>query len=79
MNLETKITIYKFTPQLFTLTLHKATETSEGGCIGFRGAYLSQAFQSRYLLADVSVKRLFLPVVMKVYDYIIRYKYAGLG
>ncbi len=22
MNLETKITIYKFTPQLFTLTLH---------------------------------------------------------
>ena len=23
MNLETKITIYKFTPQLFTLTLYK--------------------------------------------------------
>jgi len=26
MNLETKITIYKFTPQLFTLTLYKHCE-----------------------------------------------------
>ncbi len=27
MNLETKITIYKFTPQVFTLTPEKVTET----------------------------------------------------
>ena len=29
MNLETKITIYKFTPQLFTLT-HASEETGSG-------------------------------------------------
>ena len=26
MNLETKITIYKFTPQVFTLTLHQSRQ-----------------------------------------------------
>ena len=31
MNLETKITIYKFTPQLFTLTQnHPVRESAEG-------------------------------------------------
>ena len=29
MNLETKITIYKFTPQLFTLTPENSPEESE--------------------------------------------------
>ena len=30
MNLETKITIYKFTPQLFTLTLRRGSGFGEG-------------------------------------------------
>ena len=59
--------------------IHKTAETSESGCISFRGTYLPQAFQSRYLLSDVSIKRQFLPVVMKAHDYIIRNKCAGLG
>jgi len=31
MNLETKITIYKFTPQLFTLTLQRLVEIKQAG------------------------------------------------
>ena len=38
MNLETKITIYKFTPQLFTLTQEKELQVS--GFSGQRKAYL---------------------------------------
>ena len=60
------------------LVIHKTVETSKGSCISFRGAYFPQAFQSRYLPGDVSVERQFLPVFMKAYDYIIRYKYARL-
>ena len=32
MNLETKITIYKFTPQLFTLTPYLCSTDSENRC-----------------------------------------------
>ena len=32
MNLETKITIYKFTPQLFTLTLNDLYDNSKKNC-----------------------------------------------
>nr|WP_260395520.1 hypothetical protein [Phocaeicola sartorii] len=57
----------------------KPLKLLRGSYIGFRGAYLPQAFQSCYLLADASVKRQILLVFMKEYDYIIRYKCAGLG
>ena len=33
MNLETKITIYKFTPQVFTVTLNHETETIQTAII----------------------------------------------
>ena len=32
MNLETKITIYKFTPQVFTLTLKKFNKVKVSSC-----------------------------------------------
>ena len=35
MNLETKITIYKFTPQLFTLTLRFPRNCPEGSAMSF--------------------------------------------
>lgn len=61
------------------LVIYKAAETSECHRVGFRCAYLSQAFQSGYLLANIVVKRLPLFVSLKMQDYIIRHKYAGLG
>ena len=35
MNLETKITIYKFTPQVFTLTRFLPVQTGENLCISY--------------------------------------------
>ena len=35
MNLETKITIYKFTPQLFTLTRYPAAQFKNGSVLKF--------------------------------------------
>ena len=35
MNLETKITIYKFTPQVFTLTQHPATKVESKGFLHY--------------------------------------------
>ena len=34
MNLETKITIYKFTPQLFTLTLENGSDSTDPENLG---------------------------------------------
>ena len=61
------------------IVIHKTVETSQCRCIGFRCAYLSQAFQSCYLLADVGIERLLLPVVLKAHNYIIRHKRTRLG
>ena len=52
MNLETKITIYKFTPQVFTLTLEKGsggrfslkTWGNPKSCFGFKRKLIKVAF-----------------------------------
>ena len=47
MNLETKITIYKFTPQLFTLTPHGETDVMPlQGTLGEKKAAAFFAFQT---------------------------------
>ena len=43
MNLETKITIYKFTPQVFTLTRLK-TWGNPKSCFGFKRKLIKVAF-----------------------------------
>lgn len=54
MNLETKITIYKFTPQLFTLTLENGSVLKFGpltqNCKRLRDSILSPIFHS-YIFA----------------------------
>ena len=44
MNLETKITIYKFTPQLFTLTPHNGSSEMYGNFLSIKTFLRLRAF-----------------------------------
>ena len=54
MNLETKITIYKFTPQVFTLTLDSGVNRD---CQFSQRNLFSESIEQKYLLTCIKQNR----------------------